>query len=271
MIPILLTGFGIALGLLALLWIGQRRLIYFPYPSRIPEAGAVLPGAREVTFETEDGLTLGGWLVEAADTQPWGAVVVFNGNAGHREFRAPLAAELSARGLTVLLFDYRGFGGNPGRPSEAGLLLDGRAARNFLAAASDLEPSRVVLLGESLGTGLAVALAAELAPAALILRSPFTSLADVGRHHYPFLPVSLLLRDRYASIDSIADVEAPLLVIAGEEDRVVPIALSLALYQAGGEPKRFVAIPGADHNDYSLLAGPLLIDEIVAFLRSLTV
>ena len=268
MLGTLATVAGVVVGLLALLWIFQRRLIYFPFPSEVPSVAATLPYGRDVSFETEDGLRLGGWLLEPAVDEVRAGVVVFNGNAGHRGFRTPLAVALVERGLTVLLFDYRGFGGNPGKPTEAGLLSDGRAARAFLAAETGFENERLVYFGESLGTGVAVALATEHPPAAVILRSPFASLAAVGRHHYPFLPIRLLLRDRYSSIDRIGRIAAPLLVIAGEDDRIVPIESSRDLYEAAQEPKRFVAIAGADHNDLALLAGERMIGEIEAFVEA---
>lgn len=131
-------------------------------------------------------------------------------------------------------------------------------------------PSRIVYLGESLGTAVAVDLAVEHPPAALVLRSPFTSMADLGQHHYPFLPVSLLLRDRFAALDQIPRIRVPLLVIAGRHDRIVPIDNSRRLYNAAVAPKTFLVLPDADHNDYELLAGDEMIQAIVRFLQPLT-
>jgi hypothetical protein len=178
--------------------------------------------------------------------------------------RAPLATALVRNGLSVLLFDYRGYAGNPGRPSEDGLAADARAARTWLDAHSD----RIAYLGESLGAAVALRLAVEHPPSALMLRSPFTSLTDVGRLHYPRLPVAQLLSDRYPSIDRIENLGAPLLVIAGERDSIVPAELSRRLYDAAPEPKRFVLVPGADHNDPELLDGPEVVAEIVRFAQA---
>ena len=259
----------VALLLLALLWLFQRRLIYLP-TGAVPPAAAVLAGSEEVAFETEDGLRLAGWFVAAEGKGSGAAVVVFNGNAGNRAFRAPLAAALARAGLSVLLFDYRGYGGNPGSPTEKELLADARAARAYLASRAGVDPARIVYLGESLGAAVAVALAVERPPAALVLRSPFTSLVDVGRLHYPFLPVRPLLRDRYPAVQQIGSVAAPVLVVAGDRDRIVPATQSRAVCEAAPGPKRFALIPGADHNDVALLAGEQFIEEVVSFIAEHT-
>jgi hypothetical protein len=265
---------GILAVLLLLVWLGQRRLIYFPMGQVPPPAAAGLPGAEAISFLTDDGLTLGGWFVPGAppsrlvasaakEGQPV-TVIVFNGNAGNRAFRAPLAAALAERGISVLLFDYRGYGGNPGSPSEEGLAADARAARRYVAGRAGSD--RIVYFGESLGSGVAVRLAAEQPPAALVLRSPFTSLTDTGRHHYPFLPVGLILVDRFASIDRIRDIRCPLLVIAADNDSVVPTDLSRRLFEAALEPKRLAIIDRTDHNDYELLAGQRVLATVLDFL-----
>ena len=197
---------------------------------------------------------------------PGPAVLVCNGNGGDRSMRVALAAALSRLGLAVLLFDYRGYGGNPGSPSEEGLAADARAALGYLAGRPEVDPGRVVYFGESLGAAVALRLAVERPPAALVLRSPFASLAEVGRRHYPFLPVSLLLRDRYDSAARVGRLMAPLLVVAGGRDRIVPAAHSRRLFAAAPRPKRLVVLDGAGHNDHDLLAGPRLLEELSAFL-----
>ena len=257
------------LSLLAIVWTQQRRLIYFPFAS-VPEPGVVgLAGASAVSFRTTDGLTLKGWFVSHTD-KPDFTFIVFNGNAGNRAFRAPLAAALARANMSVLLFDYRGFGGNPGSPTEPGLNQDARAARAYVTSRADVDPQRLVYFGESLGTAVATALAVDHPPAALILRSPFTSLTDVGRHHYAFLPVHWLLRDRYATIERIARVNAALLVIGGDNDRIVPIEQTRRLYEAARQPKSLLVLRGADHNDDALLAGREIIGGVLQFLRSHT-
>jgi hypothetical protein len=262
MLPLLL----LVVAVLVLVWAGQRRLMYFPLGGVPDLATASLPAAEAVTFTTEDGVELGGWFVPAAGQPTGDTVIVFNGNAGHRGYRAPLARALAARGIATLLFDYRGYGGNPGSPSEEGLAADGRAVRAYVTQRPGVDAERIVLFGESLGTAVAVRLAAEHRPAALILRSPFTSMSDIGGHHYPFLPVRWILRDRYPSIDRIARVGCPVLVVAGERDEVIPFSHSERLYHAAREPKRLLQIKGARHNDLSLLAGAELVDAVVEFL-----
>lgn len=268
-IATLLALLALMTGLVALVWAGQRQLIYFPFGSvpRPREAG--LPNAEQVAFATTDGLVLHGWFVPAPRSPGRFTVIVFNGNAGNRAHRAGLAAALREHGIAVLLMDYRGFGGNPGAPTEDGLANDALASRAYLLSRGDVDPSRVVYFGESLGTAVATTLAAEHAPAALILRSPFASMVDVGRTHYPFLPVRWLLRDRYEAIDAIARVTSPVLVIAGARDSIIPLDQSRRLFDAARAPKEMIVLPGADHNDYALLAGREMIDGIVRFLEGL--
>ncbi len=190
----------VVVGVLALFWTLQRSMIYLPQGAPTEPAAGAVAGARDVTFTTADGLELAAWHLPAGTGRP--TVLVANGNAGHRGLRAPLAAALARHGLGVLLFDYRGYAGNPGSPSEDGLAKDARAARAVLVDRVGVSPAALIYYGESLGAGVVVGLAAEHPPAGLVLRSPFTSLADVGRVHYPFLPVGALLRDRYSVLET---------------------------------------------------------------------
>jgi len=262
----LLTLVATVAGLLAAVWLCQRRLIYFPASRDVPPVASILPGAEEISFDTPDGLRLSGWFAPPTATVAHATVLVFNGNAGDRSFRAPLAAALNQAGVSVLLFDYRGYGRNPGRPSETGLVTDARAARAYVVSRDDVDAGRLVYFGESLGAAVAVALALEHSPAALVLRSPFTSLTDMGRLYYPLLPTNLLLRDRFDSLGQIGHLACPVLIVAGDQDRIVPLDQSGRLYAAAQEPKRFVLIRGADHNDFDLLAGGQLLDEVTRFV-----
>jgi uncharacterized protein len=241
----------------------QRRLIYFPFPAQVPWAEAVVAGAREVRLRTVDGLALGAWLVEAGEPDRGVAVLVANGNAGNRSLRAPLARALASAGLAVLLFDYRGYGGNRGRPSEQGLARDVRAAHRFLVEEAEVAPARLLYYGESLGSAVVTELATERPPAGLVLRSPFVDLAAVGRVHYPFLPVRILLRDRYPLADHLARVKVPTTVVYGSRDSIVPPEQSRAVAAMAAGETRVVEIAGADHNDPALLDGQQLIEAVV--------
>lgn len=250
----------------AAIWFRQDALIYFP-SNAVPSPAAVgLPEAEQLTVQTIDGLELAAWYVPAAG-EPVGAVLVLHGNAGDRADRAPLAAELRERGLASLLLDYRGFGGNPGTPSQQGLLDDAAAAAVALERRSGFDRDRIVYFGESLGGAPAAWLAARRPPAGLVLRSPFPSLTVVARRRFPWLPVKRLLRDHYPLASWIAGYDGPVLAIAGERDQLIPVSDSERALNAAGGPGTLLVVPGAGHNDMELLAGATMVDGITAFLR----
>jgi hypothetical protein len=248
--------------LLLLLWAGQRSLLYLPLGTVVPPAEAGIARAEAFTVGTADGLSLGAWFVRSISAPPLATVIVCNGNAGNRSYRAPLARALADAGFHVCLFDYRGYGGNSGSPTEAGILLDARAVHAAVSARPGVDARRIILLGESLGTGVAVSLAREVGPMAVVLRSPFTSMADVAAHHYWFLPVRRLLWDRYDSLSRVGALTCPVAVVAGDRDRVVPFALSRRLFDAIRAPKTFITVSGSDHNDLGLNAGPQVVDAV---------
>lgn len=243
---------AVAVLILALLWAFQRRLIYLPDGSPAPPAASVLPDGRDVTFTTSDGLTLSAWYVPGRRDV---TVLVMGGNAGNRLHRAPLASALAEHGLGVLLMDYRGYGGNPGGPDEEGLFRDALAARDWLG------DRRVVYFGESLGAAVATRLAVERPPLGLVLRSPFTDLAAAGQVNYPFLPVRALLRDRFPVAERVGRVRAPVVVVYGTADTIVPARLSRAVAEAAGAT--VVEIPGAGHNDLVMLNGRELVNAVL--------
>jgi hypothetical protein len=241
---------------MAVLWALQRQLIYFPDASSVPPASEVIDGARDVTLRTEDGLELGAWFVPASGPAPGKpmAVLLAPGNGGNRLGRVEIAEELSGRGLAVLLLDYRGYGGNPGEPSEEGLAKDALAASDALLELG-FPPSRTIYFGESLGTGVVSALSVRRPPAGIVLRSPFTELADVGSHHYPYLPVRLLLRDTFPVLERLSLSEVPVTVVYGDRDSVVPTSLSARVADEAGNLAERVVIEGADHNDGVMFGG----------------
>ena len=249
--------------LLALMWVFQRSLIYLPSRGPMPPAHEVIDGAQDVMLETSDGLHLNAWFVPARPPDSGSTVLVANGNAGDRSLRAPLAEALAEEGLSVLLFDYRGYGDNPGSPSEEGLARDVRAAYRFLADRG-IPDERLFYFGESLGAAVVTELATEHPPAGLVLRSPFTDLASVGQLHYPFLPVRALLRDRFPVVEHIERLEVPVVVVWGTRDSIVPPEQSRAVAEAAGATT--VEVEGAGHNDLALLEGRELIDAVVALV-----
>lgn len=246
------------------LWWQQRHLIYFPDSSPVPPAATVIDGARDVTLHTEDGLELGAWFVPAAPgpggTDRRMAVLVAPGNGGNRDDRAGFAEALRRHGLAVLLMDYRGYGGNPGSPSEEGLARDAMAAAEALQGLG-FPAERTIYYGESLGSGVVAALQARRPPAGMVLRSPFPELADVGARHYPWLPVRLLLRDRFPVLEHLADSDVAVTVVYGDRDSIVPADLSEQVADEAPNLAERVVIAGADHND-PVMFGPRVAEAV---------
>ncbi len=230
---------------LVILFVLQRQLL-FPAgkePPSLERAG--LAGLMEaVTIKTADGLALLAWYHRSPRDAP--LIVLFHGNGGTIEIRAAKAKTYISAGFGVLLLEYRGYGGNPGSPSEAGLYADGRAALAFTAA-QGIAPDHVVLLGESLGTGVAVQMAVEQRVAALVLEAPYSSIADVAQSDFPLFPVRWLVRDRFDSAEKIARVGVPLFVVHGERDGTIPVRFGRALFAAGSEPKEAMWLLDAGH------------------------
>jgi fermentation-respiration switch protein FrsA (DUF1100 family) len=239
---IVVVGYG---GLLALMTVFQRKLMYFPDPTRIPPVQAGLPQAEEVKLTSSDGEKLIAWHVPPREDKP--VVLYFHGNAGALDVRVGRFHWLIADGIGLVALSYRGYGGSSGSPSEEGLIRDAVTAYNF--AVTRYQPARLVLWGESLGTAVAIALAAGHKVSSLILDAPFTSAADVGAAAYPFLPVRWLIKDPFHSDRRIAQVKAPILVLHGERDRVVPIRFGERLFALANEPKRMVRFPTGTHVD----------------------
>lgn len=237
----IVAGLG-ALGLVAV-WAGQDSLFYAPDRS---EPGTAPPGAEDVTFRTSDDLDLRAWLFAASGERPHAALYL-PGNGGNRAGRAALGNAIADAGFRTLLVDYRGFGGNPGSPSEAALLDDARSAYRYLRS-KGYQAEEIFLIGESLGTAVAVSLAAEEEVGGVLLRSPFTSMADVARHLFK-VPAHWLLRDHYNSRSRIALVISPILILAGARDTLVPAAQSEELAKAAPRLVSYIELPEAGHND----------------------
>ena len=245
MIELVISAGAAYVGINGALYALQRRLVFVPLgrPGRPEEAE--VPDMRVVRYRTSDELTLEGWFKPPEGRS---TIVYFHGNAGHIGERAFKARYFMDRGYGFLLASYRGYGDNPGRPSEAGVYRDARAAIEFLAA-EGIAPSGLVIYGESLGTGVACAMASEYDAAALVLEAPFSSLVDVAARHYWWTPARWLVRDRFESVHRIGSAEMPLLIFHGARDTVVPLKLAKRLYAAAREPKELRILPGAGHTD----------------------
>jgi len=252
---------ALLLAVAALAWGFQRRFIYLPYGSPDVLAGAVLDRGVDVRLHTEDGLDLTAWWAPAGGSARGATVLVAPGNAGSRVLRVPLARGLAAAGFDVLLVEYRGYGGNPGSPTEEGLAADVRAAYQYLVEERGVDPGRLVLFGESLGGAVLTRLATERPVGGLVLRSPFTSLADVGERVYPMLPVRALLLDRFPLLEHLRSVRVPVAVVAGGADEVVPVEQSRTVASAVGAS--YVELSGARHNDAILVCGPAVVAAVV--------
>ena len=233
-----------------LLYVGQRRMMYHPDQDLPPPMVVGLAEMAEVRLATADGLDLVAWY-RPAQADGRATIVYYHGNAGNIAYRGDKVRPFLDAGYGVLLVSWRGFGGNPGSPTEQGLYEDGRAALAFLAD-EGVPAGRMVLYGESLGTGIAVQMASEQSVGAVILEAPYTSLADVAQHHYWYVPARYLVLDRFDSLAKVDGVTAPLLVLHGEHDDVVPTKFGRALYEAANDPKEIRLFPDGNHNDMTL-------------------
>ena len=232
-------------GFVALIYAAQRSLMYFPERLRTAPAAAGLGMAEELMLDTADGEKVIVWHVPPRGDKP--VVLYFHGNGGSLRLRVDRFRALTADGTGLVALSYRGYGGSTGSPSETGLIADGEAAYGFANARYPAE--RIAIWGESLGSGVAVALASTRKVGRLILESPFTSAADVGARVCWFLPVRLMMKDPFFSDARIGKVAAPVLIMHGEQDDVVPFALGERLYALANEPKRFVRFPDGGHDN----------------------
>lgn len=222
-------------------------LLYFPTAELLQTPRQAGLAFEELTIETEDGERLHGWWVPAQQKRSAGHILFFHGNAGNIGDRVAHARLLAEAGFDLLLFDYRGYGRSTGKPSERGTYVDARAARRAMVARDHGDPAGVIYLGESLGAAVATELALSLPPRALILQSGFTSLRDVARRHYP-LPRAVI-PDAYPTIRRIGSVAAPVLVLHGDRDAIVPLSQAQRLFDAALEPRHLEVFGGVGHND----------------------
>ncbi len=227
------------------LYVMQRSLLYFPTATRIRPAAAGMPEAQEVVLTTSDGEKLVAWHVPPRGDKP--VVIYFHGNAEIVAWRAMHHRATVADGTGLIALNFRGYGGSTGTPTEEGLHRDAQAAYAF--AAERYPPEHIVLWGQSLGTGVAVRLASEKPVGKLVLEASYTSIADVAASHFPWLPVRRLMKDQFRSDERIGAVRVSLLIIHGAQDDVIPIRFGERLFALANEPKRFLRLDRAGHND----------------------
>ncbi len=246
-------------------YLGQRRLMYFPARPRALPAEVGLTGVAERALDTPDGARVIAWYGKARPGEP--TLLYFHGNAGSLAARAERIRRFMGEGLGVYMMTYRGYGGGIGSPSESANVADARLAYDAVVA-EGVAPASILLYGESLGTGVAVRIAAERPAAGLILDAPYTSILEIAKQAYPYLPVNAFLKDRYETRNYIAQVRMPLLILHGERDPVIPVAMGRELARLANEPKRLVTFPNGGHSNIYIDGNPAL-DAVKAWIGEL--
>jgi len=247
------TALIIAVGIYLLvglaMYLGQRKLIYLPETQRRLPADAGLDGVAERVIETQDGERVIAWYATARAGQP--TLLYFHGNAGSLDSRSERIRKYKNAGRGIFMMSYRGYSGSTGSPSEQANVADGKRAFDVLVA-EGVAPRDIIIYGESLGSGVAVQVAASRSPGGLILDAPYTSIVDIAAGQYPWLPVRPMLRDRYESDAYIGSVHSPLLILHGEKDEVIPVAMGRKMYELANAPKDIVTFKSAGHADHYL-------------------
>lgn len=262
---------GVVIGATLFLVFSEKRLIYYP-SAEVP----VTPKAlglpfEDVSIEVEPGVKIHGWFIKAAKEPALATVLFSHGNAGNIADRLDRVLRWREVGVDFLLYDYRGYGQSTGSPDEEGTYRDGRAAYDHLVKVRGIDPARLVLMGESLGCAISIQLAIERKAAGLVLEAPFASIAHMANAIYPFLPLGSFIRTRYENVRKIPQLKMPLFVVQGTRDEVIPVAQGKMVFAAAPEPKQYLAIEGAHHNDVYVAGGEVyrkaLSDFIAGVMR----
>ncbi|MBZ0160609.1 MAG: alpha/beta hydrolase [bacterium] len=247
----------------------ENRFVFFP-DKRI-EATPRDRGLayEEIYFQTTDGFNLNGWWIPGTGSPL--TILWLHGNGGNISYRLDnITLRHNLLGTNIFIFDYREYGRSEGRASEEGTYRDAEAAIRYLRGRKDVDPTKIVFLGESLGSAVAVEMATRHDCAALILESPFLSIPEMAKVSLPFLPISSFLQTRYDTLSKIEQVRAPLLIVHGENDEIVPFQHGQRLFEAAREPKEFYGIKGARHNDLYLVGGLAYLETLNRFLGRVT-
>ena len=244
----------------------DRYLVFFPERDIFQDPGDRGLIFEDVTFAASGGVSLHGWFVPGPGDK---TLVWFHGNAGNISHRVDNLYSLHTRlGVNIFIFDYRGFGKSEGSPSERGTYLDADAALEYLRSREDVDTNKLVLFGRSVGCAVAAEAATKIEAQAVILESPFTSARAMARKVYPFLPgIGLLVAGKLDTLSRIGRVHAPIMVIHGDADEIVPFEMGRELFEAANHPKRFYAIGGAGHNDTYLVGGEPYLEALVSFVE----
>jgi len=250
-------------GFVALFGIFQSNLIYFPSPVIEATPRQIDLSYEDIFFESEDGVRLSGWYIPAEEER--GTVLFCHGNAGNISHRLDSILIFHRLGMSVLIFDYRGYGRSGGKPGERGTYLDARAAWQFLVEKKHVPHEKIAIFGRSLGGAIAAWLAKEHTPGVLLLESTFTSIVDIASDLYPYLPVKWLARFHYNALDYVSSVKCPILIAHSRNDDIIPFAHGERLFKAAGEPKQFLEMKGS-HNDGFIVSGRAYVDGLNAFL-----
>ncbi|MFQ5569098.1 MAG: alpha/beta hydrolase [Rhodothermales bacterium] len=262
LLAVLIVGY---VAVVAYLYAIQEHMLYFPTSDLTTSPAQYGMLFETVRLQTEDGELLHGWWVPA-EKEERAVLLFFHGNAGNISNRIDSIEIFHRLGLSVLLFDYRGYGHSTGTPSEEGLYRDAEAAWRYLTEVRRVDPSRIVLFGRSLGGGAATWLATQHNTGALIIESTFTSVPDVAAEHYPFLPVRLLARSRFDNLSRIDDVQTALLIVHSPDDEIIPFEHGKRLFEAARQNKTFLQLEGG-HNDGIFATGARYVEEMDVFLR----
>jgi fermentation-respiration switch protein FrsA (DUF1100 family) len=250
--------------IVTLMYLMQQRMVYFPDREICETPENIGLQYKDMAFTARDGVSISGWYVPAEKER--GVILFCHGNAGNISHRLESIKIFNELGMSVLIFDYRGYGKSEGSPSETGTYLDAAAAWDYLADVKKKSPGSVIIFGRSLGGAVAAELALRKNPAGLIIESSFRSLPDLGKKFYPWLPVRLLARFKYATMDKVASIGCPKLIVHSPEDEIVPFAHGRAIYEQAAPPKEFLEIRGG-HNEGFLVSGKLYTEGLEKFLR----
>jgi len=246
---------GVLIGATLFLVFSEKRLIYYPAAELDVTPKALGLPFEEVAIEVEPGVRIHGWFIKAAKEPSVATVLFSHGNAGNVADRLDRVLRLREIGADFLLYDYRGYGRSTGSPDEEGTYRDGRAAYDYLVKGRGIDPARLILMGESLGCAISIQLAVERKAAGLAIEAPFASVAHMAKAIYPFLPLGPFIRTRYENVKKMPQLKVPVFVVQGTRDEVIPVAQGKMVFDAAPQPKQYLAIEGAHHNDVYVVGG----------------